>query len=155
MTNQEEWRDVPSVPGVMASSWGRFRLPTTTARLPYGGGTRTYTTKPRYGVWAVGPGGGRYIFRWSKMRKTFKVARLVCEAFHGPAPFSGAVVMHKNENSRNNTPGNLEWGTQKQNLNAPGFLDYCRARTDVDNPFIKGRAAKAQRFLSQMRGAAP
>lgn len=147
----EEWRTVPSLPGVMASSWGRVKLPDTQAHMP-NGNLRQYHTKPVIGSWAIGSGGGRYIIRWRRAQKTLKVARLVCEAFHGPAPFPRAVVMHKDENSRNNRPDNLEWGTQKQNLNAPRFLDYCRARTGDNNPFLKGRAAKAQRFLSQMRG---
>lgn len=142
---------MPSVPGMTASSWGRFRLPSGTARLPRGDATRTYTPKPRYGCWATGSGGiGRYIFRWTKARKTFKVARLVCEAFHGPAPFARAVVMHKDENSRNNRADNLEWGTQKQNLNAPGFIAYCRGRTGENSPFLKGHAKKMQRFEGQL-----
>jgi hypothetical protein len=29
--------------------------------------------------------------------------------------------MHVDEDSRNNKPTNLKWGTQKQNLNFPGF----------------------------------
>lgn len=56
-----------------------------------------------------------------------KVHQLVCEAFHGPKPFSRAVVIHKDENSLNNKPSNLTWGTQKENLNCPGFLAYCRS----------------------------
>jgi hypothetical protein len=73
-------------------------------------------------------------------RKAYKVHRLVCEAFHGPPPFPGAVVLHVNENSHDNCPGNLKWGTQTENLNAPGFLAYCRSRTGDNNPFRKGRA---------------
>lgn len=61
--------------------------------------------------------------------KTYKVHRLVCEAFHGPAPFTRAVVMHINEDVSDNRAKNLKWGSQKENLNAPGFLDYCRRRT--------------------------
>ena len=48
-------------------------------------------------------------------------------------------VLHKDENSRNNRPENLMWGTQKENLNAPGFLKYCRGRTGDNNPYVKGK----------------
>lgn len=137
----EEWRVVPSVPDLMASSLGRVLLKPLSR-----------PTKPWLGCWAKGSGGGRFIFRVRRHGKTYKVARLVCEAFKGPPPFPRAVAMHADENSRNNRADNLEWGTQKQNLNAPGFLDYCRARTGDSNPFLKGRADKMQRFLGQMRG---
>lgn len=66
---------------------------------------------------------GRYVFQFKG--KTYRVARLVCEAFNGPPPFNGAVCMHRDENSANNAPENLAWGTQKENLNAPGFLAYA------------------------------
>lgn len=49
--------------------------------------------------------------------------------------------MHDDEDARNNRPGNLVYGTQKQNLNYPGFLEYCRNRTGSNNPYIKGRKA--------------
>lgn len=71
--------------------------------------------------------------------KTYKVHRLVCEAFNGPPPFQGAVCMHLDEDYRNNRPDNLAWGTQKENLNAPGFIAYCRSRTGENSPTAKGR----------------
>ena len=43
------------------------------------------------------------------------------------------------ENAANNRPDNLRWGTQKENLNAEGFLTYCRGRVGENNPFVKGR----------------
>lgn len=42
--------------------------------------------------------------------------------------------MHKDENSRHNAPSNLEWGTQKQNLNAPGFIAKCKSRIGEKGP---------------------
>ena len=58
--------------------------------------------------------------------KTRRVARLVCEAFHGKPPFEGADTMHLDENSRNNCPTNLAWGTRQENLNFPGVKKYHR-----------------------------
>lgn len=51
--------------------------------------------------------------------------------------------MHLNENAADNRPGNLAWGTQKENLNAPGFIAHCKSRTGNDNPYRKGIALRA------------
>lgn len=67
---------------------------------------------------------------------------MVCEAFHGvqPHPYPQSVCMHLDENSRNNRPENLAWGSQKENLNAPGFVAYCRSPE-------RSAALKAKRAL--------
>lgn len=75
---------------------------------------------------------------------TYKVARLVAEAFHGPAPFDRAVVMHLDENAANNRADNLAWGTQRENLNAPGFLEYCRGRAGDRHPVAVGKRRRAR-----------
>lgn len=127
----EEWRIVPSDVSLLASSAGRIMV------APYSiltGSRRSYGGTPTQGQWD----GDRFVYA-RKGYRTVKVARLVCEAFHGSPPHEDAVCMHGDENSRNNTPENLAWGTQKQNLNAPGFLQYCRGRTGENNPLIKGR----------------
>jgi hypothetical protein len=132
----EIWRAIPSQPGLLASSLGRLMM------SPYfsekGCMPRQYGGTPTKGQWD----GSRYIYS-RKGYKTQKVARLICEAFHGKPPFERAVCMHKDENSRNNNPVNLMWGTQKENLNAPGFLEYCRGRTGANNPHIKGKMKEA------------
>ena len=134
MANPELWRLVPSVTGILASSRGRIMVIPRFGDLP-NGGHRQYGGFARKGSWD----GERYIFQWQG--KTYKVARLVCEAFRGPAPEGKNICMHLDENAQNNVPTNLQWGTQKENLNAPGFLKYCASRTGKNNPFIKGRAA--------------
>jgi hypothetical protein len=133
---REIWRVIPSDPRYLASSEGRVM------KIPYlspmhFGGFRNYGGEPSHGVWVE----RERRFIWCIDGHTKKVARLVCEAFHGPAPDDKPVCMHLDENSRNNRPDNLAWGTQKENLNAPRFLDYCRGRIGENNPFIKGRAA--------------
>ena len=102
-------------------------------------GPKQYGGHPTYGQWD----GARFIYG-RRGQKTLKVARLVCEAFHGTAPDGMRVCMHIDEDSRNNKPENLAWGTQKENLNAPGFIEYCKTRTGEKNPFLKGRAKRAQ-----------
>lgn len=133
MADPEIWRLIPSVPGLLASSRGRIMVipkmgDGQNVNKQYGGTART-------GSWD----GHRYILHWQG--KTYKVARLVCEAFYGAAPADKSVCMHLDENSRNNNPTNLQWGTQKENLNAPGFIEYCKGRTGENSPVVKGRAA--------------
>jgi hypothetical protein len=99
-----------------------------------------YGGTPLVGTWSKTR--HRYTIYWWKKKKHYKVARLVCEAFHGPPPFPRAVAMHTDENSRNNFPSNLKWGTQKENLNAPGFVAYCKSRIGASNPHAKGIAAR-------------
>lgn len=133
----EVWRQIPSLLEYEASSLGRVRRVPYEAPLPHGG-TRTYGGVPHY--WQEAKGRRIFVFKG----RSYKVHRVVCEAFHGPAPFEGAVVMHLDEDSNNNRPENLKWGTQKENLNAPGFLDYCRARTGENSPGRKGMARRVQ-----------
>jgi hypothetical protein len=134
MSTGEIWRDVPSLPGVLASSEGRVMITPYRGPMP-NGGERPYGGTPTFGVWNKLD--ARFITTVGE--RTWKVARLIAEAFHGPPPFDGAVVMHLDENAVNNRASNLRWGTQKENLNAPGFLTYCRSRTGDDSPSVKGR----------------
>lgn len=104
--------------------------------MPHGG-TRQYGGEPGFGVWNKQD--GRFIIVYKG--KTYKVARLVCEAFHGEPPFPRAVCMHKDENAANNRADNLEWGTQQQNLSAPAFKEYQKIRHEDGNPWLKSRIA--------------
>jgi hypothetical protein len=122
----EEWRPVPSVPDVFASSIGRVKGAVQTLPMP-NGGIRQWGGKPTFGTLRD----GRFV--WSFRGKNFKVHRLVCEAFNGPCP-PGLICCHEDEDGRNNRPGNLVWSTQKHNLNAPGFIAYCRSRTGDQHP---------------------
>lgn len=134
----EEWRIVPSQPSLMVSSEGRFMVLPYQGEMP-NGGLRHYGGQPHFGVWNKTD--CRFIVVYKG--KTYKIHQMVCEAFNGPAPFPDAVVMHVDENAANNRPYNLKWGTQKENLNAPGFLKYCRSRTGENSPIIKAARNKA------------
>lgn len=105
--------------------------------MPHGGEC-SYGGQPTFGFWQKPEGRFCVVICGS----TYRIARLVGEAFHGPPPFDGAGVMHIDENAANNRPENLKWGTQKENLNAEGFLAYCRGRTGENSPAIKGRRQK-------------
>lgn len=120
----EIWRTVPSAPFFMVSTDGRVMVTPYEAEMPHGG-KRQYGGQPHFGVWSRQD--ARFIVVYKS--KTYKVHRLVCEAFHGAQPERASVCMHLDENSANNRPENLSWGAQKENLNAPGFIQYCKSRT--------------------------
>ena len=130
---------MPSLAGVMASSFGRILLPPSTAPLP-NGGQRSYLPKPSYGFLTRSSVTAKHEYMNYKSRKygNIKIHRAVCEAFHGPCPFDGAVVIHIDEDATNNRPENLKWGTQKENLNMDRIKEYHRSRTGDDNPLRKG-----------------
>ena len=144
-TENEIWMPVPSKPGLMASSWGRVILPVREYKMPNGGVGLTRPC-PTYGAKTRASKTARHEYMGLANRHfgNMKVHRLVCEAFHGPAPFARAVVIHLDEDATNNKPSNLRWGTQKENLNMPGFVAYCKARTGQNSPVVKGKKMKDQ-----------
>jgi hypothetical protein len=131
------WAIVPSHPHLEVSDEGLVRSVPFAGAMP-NGSPRMYGGGPGGpGVWD--PTAKRFCIYSKKSKRNLKIAQLVCEAFHGPAPEDKPYVLHRDEDSRNNRPDNVYWGTQKENLNAPGFLEYCRSRTGENNPLIKGR----------------
>jgi hypothetical protein len=108
----EEWRSILSLPGYSASSLGRVRREPFDKPMPNGGFYRheaeeRSASEDKNGrrKLTIGP-------------RTYNVAALVCEAFHGPRPFPRAEAMHLDENPANDLPGNLAWGTRRENMNA-------------------------------------
>lgn len=135
-TTRELWRCSPSLPDYLVSNYGRVMRVPVQVTLP-SGGIRSYGGTPWFGV---DGGEGRMTIQYKG--KTYKVHRLVCEAFNGPQP-DGSVCIHINEDYTDNRPENLKWGTQKENLNGPKFLEYCRSRTGENSPTTKNRRARA------------
>jgi hypothetical protein len=132
-------KPIPAIPNALARSDGMIKLPETSAKMPHGG-VRTYKTSWIKGVKRRSSKTARHeYFGILYKGKNYKIHRLICEAFHGPAPDKKSVVLHLNENATDNRPENLRWGTQKENLNAKGFLEYCRSRTGEDSPTIKAK----------------
>ena len=89
----EIWKTVPSAPQFMVSSEGRIMVAPYESPMPYGG-VRQYGGEPHFGVWNKQD--ARFIV--IHKGKTYKVARLICEAFHGK-PMRADVCMHMDENS--------------------------------------------------------
>lgn len=129
----EIWKPIPSQPEITASSLGRVCVKSSTAKMPHGA-VRAYHPKPTYGYeqkTANGRNGvpKRMTLRVTRLKRTFKIARLVCEAFHGRQPSDLHIVMHLDENPSNNRPENLKWGTRKENQNFPKVIEAFKART--------------------------
>ena len=55
-----------------------------------------------------------YIVIDTQKKRTTRVHKLVCLAFHGAAPSVFHTVNHKDGNKQNNVPENLEWMTPKE-----------------------------------------
>lgn len=141
--NQEDvevWQPVPRFTGLMASSWGRIKLPNRTAKMPHGG-TRDYISKPTYGYKNKSNKSAKHIYMnvYNSFYGNIKIHQAVCEAFHGRKPFNKAVVIHIDENALNNRADNLKWGTQKENLNMEKFIIYCKSRTGENSPALKAK----------------
>ena len=143
--DKEIWKPVPSKDGLQASSWGRLLLPLRTAKMPHGG-ERVYNPKPSYGTKTKASKTARHFYMgtYSRHFGNMKVHRMVCEAFHGPPPEGKPIVIHIDEDATNNRPENLKWGTQKENLNMPGFIAYCKSRTGERSPVAKAKAKAAK-----------
>lgn len=122
----EVWLQVPGFDLLEASSLGRVRSKPYSMQMP-NGGIRERKMAPTYGLlsWSEKKAlNGRMIILFR--RKTYKVATLVCLAFHGDRPFPRAKVLHGDEDSMNNAESNLSWGTQSENLSAPKFKERSR-----------------------------
>lgn len=125
------FKHVPSLPGYGASSdgfvWTRWRT-----RVFAGGKCRIRTERVLGTTWRRlrgTPDGAGYLMVRANGR-LHKVARLVAEAFLGPAPPDRPYCCHWDGHPRNNVPGNLRWDS------------------------AKGNAADATRHGTQVRGSA-
>lgn len=135
-------KNTEDIEGALVNDLGQIKLPEVKAKMP-SGVFRLYKTKWKWGVKTKASKSARHQYYGLMYRgKNYKMHRIICKAFHGPPPEGKNVVIHINENALDNRPENLKWGTQKENLNMPGFIEYCKSRTGEDSPAIKGRKAK-------------
>lgn len=141
----ECWRVIPSLLSYLASSHGRIMRVPFTGSMPHGG-KRHYGGCPWFGVWS--PNEKRFILVVEG--HTYKVHRLICEAFHGEAPSLDSVCLHLDESSKNNRPDNLKWGTQKENLSAPGYIAYCHSRIGEKSPWKKYLAKQRAEKINEL-----
>lgn len=111
----EEWRDVVGFEGkYQISSLGRVRSLDRYVNSKNGSKAlrRGKLISPHT---AAKTGYLSFTLRKPGVKKTESVHRLVCEAFHGPAPFKGAQVAHNDGSRTNNAASNLRWTDAKGN----------------------------------------
>jgi len=138
-------KPIPSIPGAFANELGQIKLPESEAAMP-SGVIRKYKTSWIYGTLSKASRTSRHKYYKTVYRgKNHKIHRLVCEAFHGAPPADKPIVIHVDEDATNNAPENLRWGTQKENLNMPSFIEYCKGRTGLDSPTVKARMRQAKK----------
>lgn len=106
----EKWRRSVTWPTLWASDLGRVA---------------TILRRGRLGPAEIAPtslniGTGYRMVRVTR-RQVRAVARVVCDAWHGPPPFAGAMVRHLDGSRTDDRPGNLAWGSARDNA-----ADACR-----------------------------
>lgn len=112
---QEEWRDIPGLEGYyQASSLSRIRSVPRTVETSHGQFRR------RVGkIISQSANANGYMFVglcWDGKKRFKAVHRLVCLAFHGPAPDGQPHVAHNDGTRNNNVPENLRWASPSENM---------------------------------------
>ena len=103
----ETWRAIDGFPDYAVSDFGRVKRVVPDCKGRYGGRVlRQKISKFGYHIVTLAMAGK------PKMKL---VSRLVCAAFHGPAPTPTMHAAHGNGDKDNNTPNNLRWATPKEN----------------------------------------
>lgn len=107
MSSGEEWRIAFSFPDYEVSSLGRVRRLTP---------KRGAVVGQIIGTGVGSDGYHRIIVRENGRKRSIRIHRLVCEAFHGPPPTKKHQTAHKDGSRTNNNSSNLYWATWAQNV---------------------------------------
>lgn len=134
----EVWRPIPYTV-YEASSLGRVRN-CATGKIQ----------KPQVGV-------DGYLFigvRFLDKKHSEKIHKLVCLAFNGAKPIGAECIRHLDGDRMNNRPGNLRWGTNKEN--AADTILHGRQVSGFDHPNMQITKERALRlrlaYLKHMVG---
>lgn len=114
----EIWRPVPSWPDHEASNLGRIRSRDRVIRkLNKWGFESDFRWKGRImtPIRTLASNGSTYWVVTVRKQYHQRINRLVCEAFHGPAPADKPHAAHLDGNSENNRPENLQWCSVAEN----------------------------------------
>ena len=104
-----EWRDIPQYSKYQASSTGLIRTKYKSVKTPaFHILIPSKKRKFKYICYTVTKDNGK--------RVSVYLHSLIVRAFHGEKPFDKAVTRHIDGNHLNNSPQNLVWGTQRENI---------------------------------------
>lgn len=122
---EEIWKPIPGYEGAYEiSNMGRLRSLTRTRIVNNcHGGTSPRTDKGR--IFALGNNGNGYAYvslSENGKKTNYYIHRLVAEAFLEKPEGENFVVDHLDHDRRNNMADNLEWVTQKENVNRSRHL---------------------------------
>ena len=105
--------------------------------------------------WTFGSTNGHGYLRVCIARKTYRVHRLIAEAFHGPCPPGKDEVDHTDRNRSNNKPENLRWVSHVENCrnmstNIKGMEDVVSPTVDK-NAYMRALYANSPEFREKKK----
>lgn len=134
----EEWRPVVGYEdSYQVSSEGRVRSVDRVVTVRCGCGHGLIERRLKGRILASSPMKGYPMVALSvgNEAKSLLVHRLVCEAFHGPAPDGKNIAAHNDGDASNASAENIRWASQKENI-ADQLIHGTRLRGD-DCPWAK------------------
>jgi hypothetical protein len=133
MSANDVWIPIPFAKGYFVTCTGRVG-----SIRPYRKGAKP-PTEPRELSYSHDKNGYKKVGLYNENGvRYYRVCRLVCEVFHGPA-VKGLVVRHLDGSKTNDSAGNLVWGTPKENS----------ADRDLHGTKIKGSAVNTSRLTEE------
>lgn len=142
--DKEVWKDIPNYEGIyQISNYGRVKSLERTIKhkTAYGGlyHIKGKILKPKIekdGYFRIG-------LKKDRVKKFYRLNRLVAQTFIAN-PNNYPIVNHKDENKQNNSMDNLEWCTQKYNINYGNGINKGKLKRsvkvnqyDLNNKYIK------------------
>lgn len=112
----EEWTPVYGYEdSYEVSSQGRVR--SLSRPVPhYRGGTSVLPERILLSDKSNARGYLRFTLSQGGQTRRISLHRMVCQSFHGENPVDKPLACHKDGNPRNNTPGNVYWGSHADNM---------------------------------------